>query len=160
MRLVLAAVGRLKAGPERDLVARYMERASALARAQGFTEIALRELEESRARRPEDRKAEEAKALAALLPPGGKLWLLDERGKSISSETFAGSLGRDRDGGVPATLLAIGGPDGLDPDFRARADRVIAFGAMTWPHQLVRIMAAEQVYRALTILAGHPYHRV
>ena len=160
MRLVLAAVGRLKAGPERDLVARYIERASAMARAQGFTEIALRELEESRARRAEDRKAEEAKALSALLPPGGKLWLLDERGKTPTSEAFAEALGRDRDAGVPATLLVIGGPDGLDPDLRARADRVIAFGAMTWPHQLVRIMAAEQIYRALTILAGHPYHRV
>jgi len=159
MQLVLAAIGRLKSGPERELCARYLERASAIARPLGVAGIDLRECDEGRARRPADRKIEEAKALRAALPAGARLVLLDVGGKSLSSEAFAAEIGRSRDAGLPALALAIGGPDGHDPALIAAAPLVIAFGAMTWPHQLVRIMAAEQIYRALTILAGHPYHR-
>lgn len=159
MKLILGAVGRLKAGPERDLAARYVERARAAARPLGLAGPEVRELEESRARRAEDRKAEEARALLALVPPGGRIAVLDERGASISSEDFAGRLARARDDGAPAFTFFVGGPDGLDEALRARAGLVLAFGAMTWPHQLVRIMAAEQIYRAMTILSGHPYHR-
>jgi 23S rRNA (pseudouridine1915-N3)-methyltransferase len=159
VRLILTAVGRLKAGLERDLCARYIERAAALARSVGLTGIDLRELDEGRARRPEDRKAEEARALRAAIPAGARLVLLDERGKSLTSEAFATDIGRSRDAGLPALVLAIGGPDGHDPGLLAEAPLTLCFGAMTWPHQLVRIMAAEQIYRALTILAGHPYHR-
>jgi len=159
VKLILGAVGRLKAGPERDLAARYLERARAAARPLGFSGPQVRELEESRARRAEDRKAEEAKALAALLPPGARIVALDERGASLSSENFAASMGKARDDGAPALALFIGGPDGLDEDIRKRAHLTLAFGAMTWPHQLVRVMAAEQIYRAITILSGHPYHR-
>ena len=155
MRVALIAIGRLKAGPERDLCARYMERAAASARGVGLTGVDLREIDEGRARRPEDRKVEEARALTARVP----LILLDERGKSITSEIFAADMGRSRDAGAPALVLALGGPDGFDPALRAQAAQVLAFGAMTWPHQLARIMAAEQIYRAITILAGHPYHR-
>ena len=160
MRILLIAVGRLKAGPERELCARYMERAAAAARGVGLTGVELREIDEGRARRPEDRKVEEARALMALVPPGARLILLDERGKSQGSEAFAADMGRARDGGAPALVLALGGPDGFDPALRAQASQVLAFGAMTWPHQLARIMASEQIYRAITILAGHPYHRV
>lgn len=159
MRVLLSSVGRLKAGPERDICARYIERAQLAARSVGLTGVESREFDESRARRPEDRKAEEARALAAALPAHARLILLDERGKSLSSEAFAADLGAARDAGASAYALVIGGPDGLDPALRARASLVVAFGAMTWPHQLVRIMAAEQIYRAVTILAGHPYHR-
>lgn len=159
MKLILGAVGRLKAGPERDLAARYLERARVSARPLGLSGPDVRELEESRARRPEDRKAEEAKALLALLPPGAKVIALDERGASITSEKFAQTLAKARDEGAPALALLIGGPDGLDEGLRARADFPICFGAMTWPHQIVRVMAAEQIYRAMTILSGHPYHR-
>lgn len=159
MRLILVSVGRLKAGPERELVSRYHERAVAAARGVGLTGVDAREIEESRARRPEDRKAEEARAIRAALPAGVRLALFDERGKSLGSEAFAADIGRARDTGAPAYGLVIGGPDGLDPALRAEAHLVLAFGAMTWPHQLVRIMAAEQIYRAITILAGHPYHR-
>jgi 23S rRNA (pseudouridine1915-N3)-methyltransferase len=159
VKLQLATIGRLKAGPERDLAVRYVERAAAAARSVGLTGVDQRELDESRARRPEDRKLEEARALRAILPPGARIVLLDERGKSISSEAFASDIGRARDSGSPAYVVAVGGPDGLDAGLRDEAALVIAFGAMTWPHQLVRIMAAEQIYRAITILAGHPYHR-
>lgn len=160
MKLLLVGVGRLKSGPERELVARYAERCAAGGRKIGLTAFDLREIEESRARRPEDRKAEEAAALRAFLPAGAKIICLDERGKTLDSEAFAARIGEWRDASAPVCALVIGGPDGLDPEFRARADLVLAFGAMTWPHQLVRALAAEQLFRAMTILAGHPYHRV
>ena len=159
MKLILGAVGRLKAGPERDLAARYLERARAAARPLGLAGPEVRELEESRARRAEDRKAEEAKSLLAIPAPGARIMVLDERGAAMTSEHFAATLGRARDEGAPAFALFIGGPDGLDEEMRKRAHHSIAFGAMTWPHQLVRVMAAEQIYRAMTILSGHPYHR-
>jgi 23S rRNA (pseudouridine1915-N3)-methyltransferase len=157
-RLHLLAVGRLKAGPERELVARYLDRAADLARSIGFGGVDLREIAEGRDRRAEERKAAEAAALRAITPPG-RLVLLDETGRSLTSEAWAGDIAAARDGGLAGYTLVIGGPDGFDPDYRKNASLVIAFGAMTWPHQLVRIMAAEQIYRALTILAGHPYHR-
>lgn len=159
MRLLLVSVGRLKAGPERDLVARYVERAAGAGRAIGFTSFELREIEESRARRAEDRKEEEAKALRALLAPNAGVIALDEAGKLLSSRAFAEDLGRRRDEGVAALAFIIGGPDGLAPNLCASASLVLSFGRMTFPHQLVRIMAAEQIYRATTILSGHPYHR-
>jgi 23S rRNA (pseudouridine1915-N3)-methyltransferase len=159
VKLLLATIGRLKAGPERELATRYVERSVAAARGIGLTGVEARELDESRGRRPEDRKADEARALRAILPAGARLVLLDERGKSLSSEAFAADVGKARDAGAPAYVLAVGGPDGFDPALRSEAALVLAFGAMTWPHQLVRIMAAEQIYRAITILAGHPYHR-
>ena len=159
MRVQIIAVGRLKAGAERELVARYFDRATLCARGVGIAGVDLREVEESRARRPEDRKAGEARAIAALLPPGARVLALDERGRAMPSEAFAAEMGAARDRGLAAFCLVIGGPDGLDPDFAAAAAAKLAFGAMTWPHQLVRVMAAEQVYRAMTILGGHPYHR-
>ncbi len=159
MRLILITVGRLKAGPERELAARYIERARTAARGVGLTGVETREIEESRARRTEERRVAEALAIRARIPPGVRLVLLDERGKSIASEAFAADIGKARDAGAPAYALVIGGPDGLDETLGLEAGLVLAFGAMTWPHQLVRIMAAEQIYRAVTILAGHPYHR-
>ena len=160
MRLILLSVGRMKAGPERELVARYWERLELGARAIGLTGVDLRELDESRARRPEDRKIEEARALSAQIPAGSRIIALDERGKALTSPAFAADLGKARDSGVPSFVLAIGGPDGFDESFRAQAAYCLNFGALTWPHQLVRVMAAEQLYRATTILSGHPYHRV
>ena len=160
LRVLVSAIGRLKAGPERDICARYLERAQGVARSVGLTGVEMREADESRARRPEDRKAEEARLLTANIPAGARIIVLDERGKTMGSEAFAADMAVARDGGAPAYALLIGGPDGIDPDLRAKASLVLAFGAMTWPHQLVRIMAAEQIYRAMTILAGHPYHRV
>ncbi len=159
MRLTLAAVGRLKAGPERELVARYAERIAATGKAVGLNGLTLKETDESRARRPEDRKAEEARALRTLIPDGARLVALDERGKSLSSEKFAAEIGVLRDGGQRDLCFVIGGADGLDESFRNEAAIVFSFGAATLPHQIVRALVAEQVYRAISILAGHPYHR-
>jgi 23S rRNA (pseudouridine1915-N3)-methyltransferase len=157
MRLILVAVGRTKSGPETELAARYQDRAAKAGRALGFRGLDVVTLDESRQADPLQRKAEEAAAIRKVR--SGRLILCDERGKALGSEDFAARLGRWKDAGEEGATLVIGGPDGLDPALHAEADLVLSFGAMTWPHQLVRVMALEQIYRAITILAGHPYHR-
>ena len=159
MDLVLLAVGRMKAGPERELLTRYVERARAMSRPLGLGAFVVKEIEESRAREASDRKREEARDLLAVLRPGSRVVCLDERGMALSSQAFSDDIGKARDRNCPALALVIGGPDGLDTAFRQAADLVCAYGAATFPHQLVRVLAAEQLYRAMTILAGHPYHR-
>ncbi|GJD74371.1 23S rRNA (pseudouridine(1915)-N(3))-methyltransferase RlmH [Methylobacterium goesingense] len=160
MRLLVAAVGRLKPGPERDLAARYRERAAQVGRGLGFTACDIAEITESRARRAPDRASEEGAAILAQVANGAVLAVYDERGRSdLTSETIASRIGDWRDAGRAALVLAIGGADGLDPAVRARAELSLSFGAATLPHGLVRVLALEQVYRTLTILAGHPYHR-
>ena len=159
MRLSILTIGRMKAGPERELWDRYAKRISAIAPGLGLAPVEWREFEESRARRTEERRAEEAKVLLAAAPKGAVLVALDERGVSPSSEDFAAAIGKARDGAVPAYVFVIGGPDGLDASVRTQARATISFGAMTWPHQLARVMLGEQIYRALSILSGHPYHR-
>lgn len=159
MRIAIHAVGRLKSGPERELADRYIDRAGKIGRPLGITAVGSREWPESRAARAEDRKAEEAAQLVAELPEGATLWVLDERGETPSSDAFAARLAKARDDGRPALVLAIGGADGHGDAVLDRADFRLAFGRLTFPHQIVRILAAEQVYRALTILSGHPYHR-
>ena len=159
MRLGLVAVGRLKAGAERDLAERYGERAAAHARALGLSGVETREVAVSRAARAEERRAEEAHAILAAMPAGARLALLDERGQPLDSAQWATDIGKARDGGAPAYVIVIGGPDGLDPSLRERAGVVVSFGRVTWPHALMRVLATEQLYRALTILGGHPYHR-
>lgn len=159
MRLALVAVGRLKRGPERDLAEEYRGRADALGRGLGFSSVTLTEIPESRARRASDRCAEEAVAILAAVPPGAAAVVLDEGGRAVTSLGFADQLGAWRDGGRPGLAIVIGGADGLDPSVRARADLIFAFGAATLPHGLVRVLALEQLYRAMTILSGHPYHR-
>ena len=161
MKAAVIAVGRLKDGPERLLVARYRERAEALGRGLGIAGPDLVEVAESRARREADRRAEEADAIGAKLLALGRsaLVVFDERGANPTSEAFAGALDRYRAEGRAGLGLVIGGPDGLDGTMRGRADLVVAFGRLTLPHQLVRVLAVEQLYRAWTILARHPYHR-
>lgn len=160
MRISLFAVGRLKTGPEKELASRYLDRFAKAGPAIGLELARMTEVSESRASNSETRKREEAAALEKALPEGAVLILLDERGKAIDSEAFADLLGRQRDGGKRDVMIAIGGADGLDPELRKRADLTLNLGSMTWPHQLVRILIAEQLYRAVTILSGHPYHRV
>ncbi len=159
MRLLIAAVGRLKAGPERELLARYVDRANASGKSLSLSPLDIVEIPESLAQGAPKRKSDEAKALLAAIPDKAKLIALDERGKNISSEDFAKRLARLRDDGAACTALVIGGADGLDETLRKKADIVIGYGAATFPHQLVRILLSEQIYRAVTILSGHPYHR-
>lgn len=159
MRLALVAVGRLKAGPERQLCERYGERLAAIGRGLGLDGPQMVEIAESPARRPADRKAEESAAIAASLPVGGRLILFDETGATLDSCAFADRIASWRDAGAPAATLVIGGADGLDSGLKSRADLVLAFGRLTIPHQIVRVLVLEQLYRAATILAGHPYHR-
>jgi 23S rRNA (pseudouridine1915-N3)-methyltransferase len=158
LRLSVLAVGRLKSGPERELVERYRQRIDSMGRGLGFAGLDVVELPESRARRDDDRRAEEA---SGLLERAGSsvLVVFDERGKSPSSEALAERIRRWRDEGRASLACIVGGPDGLDPGLRQRADLVVSFGALTMPHQIVRALVAEQLYRALTIIAGHPYHR-
>jgi 23S rRNA (pseudouridine1915-N3)-methyltransferase len=159
MRLVLIAVGRMRSGPERELVTRYVDRARVAGRTVGLADVALREIEESAARRPQDRQAEEGRAILALLPAGATYIVLDEGGEPLTSRAFAGMLAARRDSGEGALAFVLGGPDGTTESFRARASLVISLGRLTYPHQIARILVAEQIYRAITILAGHPYHR-
>ena len=159
MRLVVIAVGRLKQGPERELAGRYRERFEEMGRKLGFRGLEIHEIPESRARDAATRMAEETSAISAQIPEKSVLVALDERGESIDSSGFARHLARWRDQSVANTLFLIGGADGLSPDLRRKAKLRVAFGAATWPHQIVRVMLLEQIYRAATILAGHPYHR-
>ncbi len=158
MRVGIVAVGRMKQGPERELIGRYLERAVATGRPLGLTGFEVAEYPESRSSSAASRKADEARVIAGALPDGVVV-ALDERGKSMGSEALAAQIGKWRDGGKPAACFVIGGADGLDGQLTGRADLVLSFSPLTWPHQLVRIMLAEQLYRATTILAGHPYHR-
>ena len=159
MRIAVHAVGRMKSGPEKELAERDLERLARSGPAIGLEFAGVEESAESRLATAAARRHEESRRLDAALASGAVLVLLDERGKSVDSEQFAEKLGGWRDSGRKSLIVAIGGPDGHDPALRARADMLLAFGAMTWPHQLVRIMVAEQLYRAATILSGHPYHR-
>jgi 23S rRNA (pseudouridine1915-N3)-methyltransferase len=125
----------------------------------GPAPVEVREIAESSKRLAKDRIAEEAKQLLALAPPRSRLVALDGRGRSLASEAFAGKLAAFRAEGAPAATFFIGGADGLGEEVRKKAELVLAFGTATFPHQLARILLAEQVYRAVTILSGHPYHR-
>lgn len=159
MRLIVISVGRLKQGPERELADRYYGRFDDIGRRLGFRGLEIIELNESRARDAAARKQEEAADISAHIPDHAVLVVMDERGKNVDSASFATQLGRWRDDSVPACVFVIGGADGLSPELRSKAKLGIAFGAATWPHQIVRVMLLEQIYRAATILAGHPYHR-
>jgi len=158
VKVTLVVVGRLKAGAERDLFDRYQDRASRAGRQLGLT-FDIREIPESAARSAEMRKVEEAQALTAVMPAGAMLVVLDEGGRSLGSRSFAERIATWRDSGVQHLVLAIGGADGLATGLLERAALRLALGEMTWPHQIVRILVAEQLYRAVTILSGHPYHR-
>ncbi len=159
MEIAVAAIGRLKAGPERELCVRYLERARKAGAKLGLRGFNVHEAPESRAARPADRLAQEGEALLARIGSNGRLVCLDAAGHPIDSEEFARNLTRDAAASVPRTIFVIGGADGLGEAVLSRCDRILSFGRMTFPHQLARILLAEQLYRAVTMLSGHPYHR-
>jgi 23S rRNA (pseudouridine1915-N3)-methyltransferase len=159
MRLIIAAVGRLKSGPEQELVERYRGRAVDAGRRIGLRDVEIVEIKESRASDVGRRMLEESIALANIIPAEAAVVVLDEHGSSLDSRSLAVQLQTWRDAGRPALTFVIGGADGLASEIKKRASLMLAFGAATWPHQLLRIMLLEQIYRVVTILGGHPYHR-
>jgi len=155
MRLHICAVGRLRAGAERVLIDDYLARFDRTGRGLGLGPCTEHQVEDKKG----GGIAAEAVLLRKSLPAGARMAVLDERGKTLASPEFAKELARWRDAGTQDAAFVIGGADGLDPDLRAGADVAVSFGPMVWPHMLVRVMLAEQLYRAASILSGAPYHR-
>jgi len=152
MKITLAAVGKLKPSPEKELFDLYLRRLS--------WDVTTREIDIKKPSLPaEQRRALEAEQILETLSSSGAIIALDERGKSLSSEQFAQRIGNWQNEGISHLGFCIGGQDGLDESVRKRAQLVLSFGALTWPHMLARAMLAEQLYRASTLLSGHPYHR-
>jgi|SRR6056297_53518 len=156
MKVHICAVGRLRAGPERALIDDYLTRFDKTGRALGLGPVSVHEVEDKKG----GGMAAEAALLDRAIPKGAVLVVMDERGRVIPSPEFAGKLGAWRDEGRGDVAFVIGGADGVDPSLRAKADFKLSFGAMVWPHMLARVMLSEQLYRAASILAGSPYHRV
>ena len=156
MRVHLCVVGRLRAGPERDLIDDYLTRFDRTGRALGLGPARVVEVEDKKG----GGQVAEAALLQKAIPEDAAIWALDERGRMLSSPDLATQLSGLRDQGRGDLAFVIGGADGLTPSFRDQADKAISFGPMVWPHMLARVMLAEQLYRAASILAGSPYHRV
>lgn len=155
MKIVIAAIGRLRDGHEAALTADYLQRAGAAGRQLGIKSVDLIEVEA----KPHGDPRAEAGALFRATPDGSRKILLDERGAEWSSRQLAEKLARWRDDGLACATFWIGGADGVSQSVKDNADEKIAFGRQTWPHRLVRVMISEQIYRAVTILSGNPYHR-
>jgi 23S rRNA (pseudouridine1915-N3)-methyltransferase len=158
MKIAIGAVGHLKSGPEKELAADYEGRIRAIGRQAGVTGIIVKEWSESRAAQATERISDEATELWGIVGDGPVV-VLDERGKAKNSEEFAYWLEKQASQGHRQVTFLLGGPDGHDAESRVKADLVMSFGPMTFPHRLARIMLLEQIYRALTILVNHPYHR-
>lgn len=159
MRILIGAIGKPKSGPERELAEDYVVRAGKLGRRAGISSIAIVEQAESGAATADLRRAEEAERLTRALPDGATLVCLDETGKDLTSSDLATLIRRHADAGTADLAFLIGGPDGHGDPVKARAELMVRFGRATWPHRLVRAMLAEQIYRSVTILLNHPYHR-
>ena len=159
MRIIVAAVGRLKRGPETELSERYRKRAAQTGRQLGWRDVEIIEIRESRADEAAKRMIEESIALANVIPPQAAIVLLDARGHTVDSPSLAAQLAKWRANDRPAAVFLIGGADGLAASLQDKTDLRLSFGTATWPHQLVRVMLLEQLYRAATMLTGHPYHR-
>ncbi|TNE61147.1 MAG: 23S rRNA (pseudouridine(1915)-N(3))-methyltransferase RlmH [Alphaproteobacteria bacterium] len=152
MQVSIIAVGRMGRGPEQELLDQYLKR---LPWKTSVIEIDIRK----QAANAAERKAREAERLLAAIPQGAALLVLDEYGKDLKSRDFAKKIDDWQTAGFNSLACVIGGADGLDDSILARADLKLAFGSLTWPHMMVRVMLAEQLYRAWSIGAGHPYHR-
>ena len=159
MRLQVLGIGKLKAGPEKTLAEEYRTRLEGLGRKAGITKLTVTDFPESQGQTISRRQNEEAKILNGALAPKAFTLVLDERGKSLSSEAFSQLLQRHLDRGTQDLAFLIGGPDGHSAELRKSAGQLLSLGEMTWPHRLVRVMLLEQIYRAVTIMVNHPYHR-
>ncbi len=160
MRIQVSAIGRLKPGPERELASLYVMRAGASGRSLGITSIVVVEHAESPAITERVRREEEGGRLLSGFSGAARLFALDQAGRPLSSAEFAQMIRSEIDGGTPLLGFLIGGPDGLSDSVRESArGGILSLGRMTWPHRLARVMIAEQIYRAVTILINHPYHR-
>jgi 23S rRNA (pseudouridine1915-N3)-methyltransferase len=159
MRIIVAAVGRLKQGPETELSARYRKRAAQTGRHLGLRDVEIIEIRESRAAEAGKRMLEESIALANVIPQNAVVVVLDSRGENLDSAALAAQLAQWRANGRSTVVFLIGGADGLAVSLGEKASLRLSFGMATWPHQLARVMLLEQIYRATTILTGHPYHR-
>jgi 23S rRNA (pseudouridine1915-N3)-methyltransferase len=156
MRVTICAIGRLRAGPELDLIKNYLQRFDRTGRNLGLGPAQIIELEDKKG----GGSAAEAVLLERAIPKGAKVCAMDERGKVMTSPDFASLMGNWRDQGTSDLAFIIGGADGLTKELRAQADTSLSFGKMVWPHMLARVMLTEQLYRAASILSGSPYHRV
>lgn len=156
MRIQICAVARLRRGPEKDLFDDYLSRFEKSGRVNSLGPARLTEVEDRKGGRAEV----ECDLLRRAIPQDNEICILDERGKVQSSPEFAKWLETQRDRGTRELTFVIGGADGLTPEFRTDANHALSFGQMVWPHALARVMLAEQLYRAATILNGSPYHRI
>jgi 23S rRNA (pseudouridine1915-N3)-methyltransferase len=159
MRLIISAIGRLKDGGERDLYERYAKRLDQSGKAVSLGPLTLNEFPESKLASADLRKADEATRLLKSTANADVIVVLDEHGRQYSSVTFAQMLGGRRDNGAKAIAFMIGGADGHGDSVLSAATIKLSLGAMTLPHGLARVVLAEQLYRASTLLSGHPYHR-
>jgi len=159
MRVSIVAVGRQKRGPEQELFEIYRGRTLAQGRALGISEVALRELPESGAQTSALRREDEARRILGQIDDRAVVVALDEHGREFTSEGFAQALQSWIETGAPEVAFLLGGPDGHGEAVMSRARFIVALGRMTWPHGLARVLLAEQLYRSVTILLNHPYHR-
>jgi 23S rRNA (pseudouridine1915-N3)-methyltransferase len=159
VRIIVAAVGRLKEEPERELFAHYARRFDQAGRGVALGPLQLSEIAEGRAASAAERKSDEAARLLKTASPAAVLVVLDVKGKAMTSEALAKWIAARRDEGVKTLAFLIGGPDGHGKAALEAATLTLSLGALTFPHGLARIVLAEQIYRAATIVAGHPYHR-
>jgi 23S rRNA (pseudouridine1915-N3)-methyltransferase len=159
MKIGIAAIGLMKSGSEKELAADYEQRIPSLGRTAGLTGFAIQDWPESKAATADLRKVEEAKRLWSAVPTDGLAIVLDERGKALTSAEFAAFIQQQANSGTKHLSFLIGGPDGHAAETRAKAFKTLSFGPMTFPHRLLRVMLIEQIYRAVTIIVNHPYHR-
>lgn len=159
MRLEIVAVGKFKKGPEKDLLTGYLSQAAALGGRVGLRSITVREISESRAGSAAARREEEGRHLLAALKANAFLIAVDGRGTEMTSEKLASQVRRQLEVGTKDLAFLLGGPDGHLAEICDQSSLVLSLGRMTWPHRLARVMLAEQIYRSVTILINHPYHR-
>jgi 23S rRNA (pseudouridine1915-N3)-methyltransferase len=159
VKVLIAAIGHLKSGPEKAMAAEYEQRIPVLGRKAGLSGLVVSDWAESRAGDATLRMADEAKLLWSAVPEASPVFVLDERGEAMASAAFAKILEKQAAAGAKHLSFLIGGPDGHAAETRSKAMKILSFGPMTWPHRMVRVMLLEQIYRAVTILVNHPYHR-